>query len=192
MDTLHAPVPHPSVRHRLGFAVGFIATSLATGAARAQADPPARVGRVAEIAGDVRTIDPEGAWSALVRNQPLSTGDRVATDRNGQATLQFGSTVVRVGADSDVVVPRLDDQKIRLHFDHGRLAVRVRSDDIPGELFIETDADDLLTEEEEERRSRGRRARRNRSSMVMRNRRPRSGSSAATTGMSRPHWSSGS
>jgi hypothetical protein len=75
----------------------------------------------------------------VVRNQPLSTGDRVTTDRTGRATLQFGSTVVRLGADSDLVVTQLDDQKIRLHFDHGQLAVRVRSDDIPGELFIETD-----------------------------------------------------
>ena len=108
-------------------------------AAQAQDDPPARVGRVAEIAGNARTINPEGAWAALVRNQPLSTGDRVTTDKDGRATLQFGSTVVRLGADSDVVVTQLDDQKIRLHFDHGQLAVRVRSDDILGELFIETD-----------------------------------------------------
>ena len=108
-------------------------------AAHAQEDPPARVGRVAEITGEARTINPEGAWATLVRNQPLSTGDRITTDRNGRATLQFGSTVVRVGADSDVVVTQLDDQKIRLRFDHGQLAVRVRSDDIPGELFIETD-----------------------------------------------------
>jgi len=115
------------------------AACLLSAAAHAQADPPARVGRVAEIGGDVRTINPEGAWSALVRNQPLSTGDRVTTDKNGRATLQFGSTVVRVGADSDIVVTQLDDQKIRLRFDHGQLAVRVRSDDIPGELFIETD-----------------------------------------------------
>lgn len=115
------------------------AACLLSAAAHAQADPPGRVGRVAEIAGDVRTITPEGAWSALVRNQPLSTGDRVTTDKNGRATLQFGSTVVHMGADSDVVVTQLDDQKIRLHFDHGQLAVRVRSNDIPGELFIETD-----------------------------------------------------
>ena len=107
--------------------------------AHAQDDLPGRVGRVAEVAGTVRTINPEGAWAALVRNQPLSTGDRVTTDKAGRATLQFGSTVVRVGADSDVMVTQLDDQKIRLRFDHGQLAVRVRSDDIPGELFIETD-----------------------------------------------------
>jgi hypothetical protein len=107
--------------------------------AQAQDDPPGRVGRVAEAAGVVRTINAEGAWTDVVRNQPLSTGDRITTDKTGRATLQFGSTVVRLGADSDLVVTQLDDQKIRLHFDHGQLAVRVRSDDTPGELFIETD-----------------------------------------------------
>ena len=116
-----------------------VAACLLGAAAHAQEDPPARVGRVAEITGEARTINPEGVWAALLRNQPLSTGDRITTDKTGRATLQFGSTVVRVGADSDLVVTQLDDQKIRLHFDHGQLAVRVRSDDIPGELFVETD-----------------------------------------------------
>ena len=67
------------------------------------------------------------AGTTLVRNQPLSTGDRITTDKTGRATLQFGSTVVRLGADSDLVVTQLDDQQVRLHFDHGQLAVRVRS-----------------------------------------------------------------
>src|SRR5471032_1930039 len=83
----------------------FVAACLAAVAVQAQVqpqeDPPGRVGRVADVAGDVRTINPDGAWAALVRNQPLSTGDRVITDKNGRATLQFGSTTVRVGADSD-------------------------------------------------------------------------------------------
>ena len=117
----------------------FLTLGLAAASARAQDDPPARVGRVAETAGDARTINAEGAWDTLLRNQPLSTGDRVTTDKSGRATLQFGSTTVRVGPDSDVIVTQLDDQKIRLHFDHGAIAVRVRSDDILGELFIETD-----------------------------------------------------
>ena len=126
---------------RLAAGAALTAAALASAGAQAQSqeDPPGRVGRVAEIAGEVRTINPEGAWDLLVRNQPLSTGDRVTTDKTGRATLEFGSTVVRVGAESDLVVTQLDDQRIRLHFDHGQLAVRVRSDDIPGELFIETD-----------------------------------------------------
>ena len=124
---------------RLALAGAFAAACLAGAAAQAQEDPPGRVGRVAEITGEARTINGEGAWTTLVRNQPLSTGDRVTTDKSGRATLQFGSTVVRLGAETDVVVTQLDDQKIRLRFDHGQLAVRVRSDDVLGELFIDTD-----------------------------------------------------
>ena len=138
MDTFPAPA-HRQVRRRLALVATLIVACVASAGARAQADPPGRVGRVAEVAGEVRTINPEGAWDALARNQPLSTGDRVSTDKTGRATLQFGSTTVHVGPDSDLVVTQLDDQKIRLHFDHGQLAVRVRSDDVLGELFIETD-----------------------------------------------------
>ena len=142
MDSSHPhvhAVARPSDCRRAAFAGALAAACLASVAALAQDDPPGRVGRVAEIAGDVRTLDADGGWKDVVRNQPLSTGDRITTDGTGRATLQFGSTVVRLGADSDLVVTQLDDQKIRLRFDHGQLAVRVRSDDIPGELFIETD-----------------------------------------------------
>jgi hypothetical protein len=115
------------------------AITLAGAAVHAQEDPPARVGRVAEIAGNVRTLDREGAWVDVARNQTLSTGDRVTTDKDGRATLQVGSTVLRLGPDTDVQLTQLDDQHVRVRFDHGRLAVRVRSADIPGELFIDTD-----------------------------------------------------
>jgi hypothetical protein len=140
MPTLPAPV-RTEVRRwrRRVLAIVLVGTGLATAGARAQEDPPARVGRVAETSGEVRTINAEGAWVALVRNQPLSTGDRVVTDKSGGATLQFGSTTVRVGAGSDIVVTQLDDQKIRLRFDHGQMALRVRADDVLGELFVETD-----------------------------------------------------
>ena len=140
METLLAPV-HRQVRHRLALVAALVVACVASAGVRAQSDPPGRVGRVAEVVGEVRTINPEGAWDVLARNQPLSTGDRVSTDKTGRATLQFGSTTVHVGPESDVVVTQLDDQKIQLHFDHGQLAMRVRSDDILGELFIETDED---------------------------------------------------
>jgi hypothetical protein len=117
----------------------LIAACLAGAAAHAQEDPPGRVGRVAATAGTVRTINSEGAWVDVARNQTLSTGDRITTDAAGSATLQVGSTVLRLGADTDVQLTQLDDQHVRVRFDHGRLAVRVRSDDIPGELFIDTD-----------------------------------------------------
>ena len=137
MHTLPALVHRP-LRRRLSLAGVLVAACLAGAGVRAQEDPPARVGRVAEVAGTVRTISSEGAWTSVARNQPLSTGDRITTDASGRATLQIGSTVVRLGADSDLVVTQLDDVHVRLRFDHGQLAVRVRSEDIPGELFIDT------------------------------------------------------
>ena len=132
-----APAPGPWRRRALATALAF--GCLAGAPVHAQEDPPGRVGRVAEISGDVRTLDAEGGWRDVVRNQVLSTGDRITTDKTGRATLQVGSTVARLGADSDLVVTRMDDQHVRLRFDHGHLAVRVRSEDIPGELFIDTD-----------------------------------------------------
>ena len=143
MDTSHVLVrpalPTGRPWRRLAFAAALAAGCLASATVRALDDPPGRVGRVADIAGDVRTLTAEGGWMDVVRNQVLSTGDRITTDKTGRATLQLGSTVVRLGADSDLVVTQLDDQHMRLRFEHGQLAVRVRSEDIPGELFIDTD-----------------------------------------------------
>jgi hypothetical protein len=137
MDTSPALVLPRARRWRVRAALAGALLLAAT--AQAQADPPGRVGRVAEVAGEVRTVDPDGAWVALPRNQPLSTGDRVITDKDGRATLQIGSSTVRVGPYSDVAILQLDDQKIRVRFDHGQMALRVRSADILGELSVDTD-----------------------------------------------------
>ena len=144
MHTSHAlvhPVIAPAQRpwRRCALAAVVALGCLAGAGVRAQEDPPGRVGRVADLSGDVRTLNADGGWLDVVRNQVLSTGDRITTDKTGRATLQIGSTVVRLGADSDLVVTQMDDQHVRLRFDHGQLAVRVRSEDIPGELFIDTD-----------------------------------------------------
>ena len=126
---------------RLASAAVIAVASLASAGARAQAqeDPPGRVGRVADVVGNVRTINAEGAWVDVARNEPFTTGDRITTDKAGRATLQIGSTVFRLGADSDVTLTQLDDQRMRLRFDRGQLEVRVRSNDIPGELFLDTE-----------------------------------------------------
>ncbi len=142
MHTFRSPLRSETRCWRRLASVAVVAVAALAGAgarAQAQEDPPGRMGRVAEVTGSVRTISIEGAWVDVVRNEPLTTGDRVTTDKTGRATLQIGSTVLRVGPDSDVTLTQLDDQRIRLKFDHGMLEVRVRSDDIPGELFIDTD-----------------------------------------------------
>ncbi len=142
MHTFDLPVRFETRAWRRLASVALVAAAALAGAgahAQAQEDPPGRVGRVAEVTGNVRTINAEGAWADVVRNEPFTTGDRVTTDKTGRATLQVGSTVIRLGADADVTLTQLDDQRIRLKFDRGQMVVRVRSDDIPGELFIDTE-----------------------------------------------------
>jgi hypothetical protein len=108
------------------------------------ADPPGRVGRVAEVTGTVRTVDADGHWTALQRNQPLTTGDQVFSDVGGRAVLQIGSSTVRVGENSGITFTRLDDAQVRLHFDHGALALRVRSSEVADEIAVEADEGDFL------------------------------------------------
>ena len=132
----------PRVRRRwrgVLTAVVALAAVLAGPAARADDDPPGRVGRVSMVEGDVRTVNADGAWVTLPRNQPLTTGNRVITDKDGRAVLQVGSSTVRLGPYSDLSITRLDDLVVRLHFDHGQMALRVRSADIVGEIGVETD-----------------------------------------------------
>ncbi|MET0382008.1 MAG: DUF6600 domain-containing protein [Burkholderiaceae bacterium] len=129
-----------SPRWRAAASAGLLAAACLCGAgARADEEPPGRIARAAEVSGDVRTVDAQGEWVTLPRNQPLSTGDRVITGKEGRATIEIGSSTVRIGPVSDLSIRRLDDQKIFLHFSHGQMALRARSADILGELAVDTD-----------------------------------------------------
>ncbi len=139
MDTPHTSSRSSTLARVAGaLALACVAWCSPAGA-WADEDPSGRVGRVAEVSGDVRTVSPEGPWLDLPRNQPMSTGDRVITGADGRATLEIGSSTVRVGPSTDLSILRLDDQKIFLRFEHGQAAVRVRSADILGELTVTTD-----------------------------------------------------
>lgn len=91
-------------------------------------DPPARVGRVAEVNGEVFLYDDQaGDWRDASRNRPVTTGDRLSTGANGQAEVQVGSTTWRLGAGSELEVLQLDDARMRLQLHSGSLAIRLRS-----------------------------------------------------------------
>jgi hypothetical protein len=108
------------------------------------ADPPGRVGRVALVTGTVRTVDADGQWATLQRNQTLTTGDQVFTDVGGRTVLQVGSSTLRLGESSGITFTRLDDAQVRVRFDHGALALRVRSSEVAPEIAVETDEGDFL------------------------------------------------
>jgi len=114
--------------------------ALGATAARAQEDPPGRVGRLALLQGEVSWYDDEaGQWAPAVRNRPLTGGDRLSTGDGGRAELRVGSTVVRLGASSELEVLQLDDERFRLQLHAGSVALRVRTREIADGIEIVTD-----------------------------------------------------
>jgi hypothetical protein len=105
----------------------------------AWADPPGRVGRLAELNGTVWIYDGEqGEWVLAQRNRPVTTGDRLATDTDARAEMQVGSTTMRVDGATELEVVRLDDQNVRIHVAAGSLAVKVRARDVAREIEVIT------------------------------------------------------
>ncbi len=119
-----------------------LAAGLCSGAmAQAAAgDPPGRVARLADLSGPVWVYTPEGGdWIAAARNQPLTTGDRLATDAGARAELRVGSTTLRLDGSSELEVVQLDDSQVVLQLHSGSLAARIRSAEAARELFVGTD-----------------------------------------------------
>ena len=103
--------------------------------AQAQADPPGRVGRLADFQGTVWVFEHEaGDWAAALRNRPLTSGDRISTGPGARAELRIGSTVVRIGARSELELVQLDDQGMRMQLHSGSAALRVRSREVAEEI----------------------------------------------------------
>jgi len=133
-------------KHRLASAARGLAAALVAGglglaamAAHAEDDPPGRVGRLADMKGQVWLLEAgQGEWQAATNNRPITTADRVATDRDARVELQIGSTIVRLDQGSDLEVNRLDDDRIELTLHDGAAAVRVRSPEVARELQITT------------------------------------------------------
>ncbi len=105
----------------------------------AWADPPGRVGRIAELHGTMWLYDTEqGEWVAAEHNRPLTSGDRLATDRDARTELRIGSTTVRLGPDTEVLLERVDDERMQLQLEHGSLAARVRNRESAREFEVDT------------------------------------------------------
>ena len=108
--------------------------AMGTGAALAQEDLPGRVGRVADVGGELFLApeDKPDGWSAIGLNYPITNGDNLWVGNNGRAEIDFGGGQFRLGADTNLHMSRLDDRQFALFVAQGLVGVRVRSLD-PGE-----------------------------------------------------------
>lgn len=109
------------------------------GLARAQDDPPGRVGRIAAVQGEAQVFDAdEGRWVAAVPNRPFTDQDRIATGADGRVELQIGSTTLRLAGGTEVEATRLDDEGMQFALLRGSVALRLRAAQIAAETEIVT------------------------------------------------------
>ncbi len=108
-------------------------------AASALADPPGRVGRVAESYGAVWMADDQrGEWIAASRNRPVTTGDRLSLQPGARAVVHIGSGTLRLDGDSELEVLQLDDRAVRLVLHAGAAALQLPSSESAREFQIST------------------------------------------------------
>lgn len=110
--------------------IGLTLACLALAASgSAWADPPGRVGRIADTSGNVWIYDDEeGDWVQPGRNRPVTEGDRVSTERGGRAEIQIGSATLRLDGGTDVEFHQLDDSRVQVRLHGGSVALRARGD----------------------------------------------------------------
>jgi hypothetical protein len=119
--------------------------SLVLGLARAQdsepyeADPPDRAARLSYIQGDV-SMQPAGEedWAPAILNRPLTTGDKLWTERDARAEIQVGQAAVRLGANTGFSFLNVDDDTIQMRMTAGVINVRVRALDENDHVEIDT------------------------------------------------------
>jgi hypothetical protein len=114
----------------------------------AQADPPARVGRLSLVEGEVTVHDTRtGESEAATVNWPVTGGTAITTARGARAEVRIGSTAVRLDGATDLEFVQLDDEASLLRLAQGTVGVRVRDRETVRQFTVDTpDARTLLLE----------------------------------------------
>ncbi|MCB4359944.1 DUF6600 domain-containing protein [Quatrionicoccus australiensis] len=108
-------------------------------AAPAQADPPARVGRLALVENGVNfrvDRDDEGGPASI--NWPISSGAVLESERRGRAEVWVGSTAFRLAGGASLAFPVLDDREVSLQLQRGTLAVSILDPEQSNDVTVQT------------------------------------------------------
>ncbi len=94
----------------------------------AQPDPPGRVGRVSDLAGEIHLSNDatQSSWAGVGLNYPLTSGDDLWISHEGRAEVDFGDGHIRLAGDSNLHLDRLDDRRIELKLATGRMILSLR------------------------------------------------------------------
>jgi len=90
-------------------------------------DPPGRVARLQYTSGEV-SMQPGGVndWVAAGLNRPLTTSDRVWTDKNARAELNVGDGFLRMNSETSLTLTNISDGTVQVELDQGVLEVTVK------------------------------------------------------------------
>src|SRR6267378_3182794 len=90
-------------------------------------DPPTRVARLGYLEGSV-SFQPGGTdeWVAAPLNRPITTGDKIWSDRGSRAELQLDGSALRLSSNTAVSFLNLGDNVSQIQLSVGTLLVRVR------------------------------------------------------------------
>jgi hypothetical protein len=100
-----------------------------------QQDPPGRVARVQYMTGQV-SMQPGGVndWVAASLNRPLTSADRVWTDKNSRAELNTGDGFIRMDSETSLTLTNVNDNTVQVELDQGEVSLSVRHL-APGEIY---------------------------------------------------------
>ena len=104
-----------------------------------QDDPPSRVARIGYMEGAV-SFQPAGEpdWVQAVANRPITTGDKLWTNKDSRAELQLGSAVIRLSSNTGFSFLNLDDDTVQIQLTSGSVNLRVRRLDRDDVVEIDT------------------------------------------------------
>jgi hypothetical protein len=96
-------------------------------AAQDDDDPPGRAARLGHVEGSV-SFQPAGEseWVEAMPNRPMTTGDRLWSDRDSRADVELGSTSVHLNSNTGFSFLNLDDRTIQIQLSSGTITLRVR------------------------------------------------------------------
>ncbi|MBP8310349.1 MAG: hypothetical protein KAY46_23940 [Burkholderiaceae bacterium] len=134
--------PRPVIRLLVTFCLvvcgALVGVSRAQSQADADVDPPERVGRLSVIEGDVQAWDEAlQAWQPAQLNLPVTSRSAFLSGPGARAEIKVGSAALRLDADSQANLVRLDDGGTDIDLPRGTVGVRLRaSGDPPWQIAV--------------------------------------------------------
>ena len=116
----------------------FTTFCLALPSSAQNSDPPGRVARLSYISGSVSfESSGENTWGTASLNYPLTSRDRLWTDKGARAELETGNLAIRMAEQTDLTTTTLTDQLIQLGLAQG--TIRITAYDVHSGDEVEVD-----------------------------------------------------